>query len=134
MNMFLFSHNQKSMANSGMLHYRSKSCSTPLIFTVINMPRAQRRRQDDRDFLTFNAVLNSTLAVSRHNQDRLEELFSPEHQDLDDDRVNQQLSRFFHRTAMGLRTLSFELSEPNSRSPYNQWQKCQEFFDTSLSW
>jgi hypothetical protein len=106
----------------------------PLSFTVIIMPRAQRRRQDDRDFLTLNAVLNSTLAVSRHNQDCLEELFSPEHQDLDDDRVNQRLSRFFHRTAMGLCTLSFELSEPSSRGPYNQWQKCREFFDTSLSW
>jgi hypothetical protein len=84
----------------------------PLSFTVINMPRVQRRRQDDRDFLTLNAILNSTLAMSRHNQNCFEELFSPEHQDLDDDRVNPRLSRFFYRTAMGLRTLPFEPSEP----------------------
>jgi hypothetical protein len=35
---------------------------------------------------------------------------------------------------MGLHALSLILSGPSSRGPYNQWQKCQEFFDISLSW
>lgn len=47
----------------------------------------------------------TTLAVSRHKQDRFEELFTPDHQDLDGE-VSERLTRFFRGIATGLRVLS----------------------------
>lgn len=40
-----------------------------------------------------------------HKQDRFEELFTPDHQDLDGE-VSERLTRFFRGTATGLRVLS----------------------------
>ncbi|KAG1859739.1 hypothetical protein F4604DRAFT_1930457 [Suillus subluteus] len=98
------------------------------------MPRAQLRKQDYKNILTLHSVLASTLAVSRHKQGHLEELFTLEHQDFDNAEVNERLTRFFRGTATGLRALSLMLSMHKSRGPYIQWQKCNQFFDISLSW
>jgi hypothetical protein len=94
----------------------------------------QRRRQDNTHLLTLNAVLNSTLAIAKYNQEAYKQFFSPDNQDLEDDDHDQQLSRYFHRTGAGFRALSFIASQPIPHGPYHQWQKCQEFFDLSLSW
>jgi hypothetical protein len=96
------------------------------------MPCAQRRKQDYRDVLTLHSILTSTLAVSKQSQHILQQVFSPD-QDFDDE-VNQRMSRFFHGTSVGLHALSLMLSGPDSCGPYNQWQKCEEFFDISMSW
>ncbi|KAG1750582.1 uncharacterized protein EDB91DRAFT_1078600 [Suillus paluster] len=98
------------------------------------MPCAQRRKQDHRDILILHSVLASTLAVSRREQGHLRELFTPDHQDLDDDKGNERLTHFLHGTAMGLHALSLMISVPGSHGPYIQWRKCNEFFDISLSW
>ena len=71
-----------------------------------------------------------TLAVSRHEQeleadaDRLEDSVEQD---------NQQTSRFFARASAGLHALSIILSNL-SRGPYNQLQKCKDFFEVSMSW
>ncbi|KAG1827921.1 hypothetical protein EV424DRAFT_1555011 [Suillus variegatus] len=101
--------------------------------TAVNMPRVQRRKHNYRDILTLHSILASTLAVSKRSQHNFEQVFSPEHEDFDDE-ANQRISRFFHGTSMGLCALSLMLSGPGSRGPYNQWQKCEEFFDVSMSW
>ncbi|KAG1725681.1 hypothetical protein EDD22DRAFT_853646 [Suillus occidentalis] len=98
------------------------------------MPRAQQRKQDHRDILILHSVVASTLAISRHKQGHLEELFTPDHQDLDNDEGNERLTRFLRGTATGLHALSLMISVPSSRGPYTQWRKCNEFFDVSLSW
>jgi hypothetical protein len=98
------------------------------------MPRAQQRKQDHRDILIVHSVVASTLAISRHKQGHLEELFTPDHQDLDDNEGNERLTCFLRGTATGLHALSLMISVPGSRGPYTQWRKCNEFFDVSLSW
>ncbi|KAG1905642.1 uncharacterized protein F5891DRAFT_1170014 [Suillus fuscotomentosus] len=62
---------------------------------AINMPRAQRQKQD----------WHRVCILFRHKQDRFEELFTPDHQDLDGE-VSERLTRFFRGTATGLRVLS----------------------------
>lgn len=68
------------------------------------------------------------LAVSRHEQGRFEQPFN--RQDHDEDEENHTLC-YFARMSAGLHTLSIILST-HSRGPYNQWQKCTEFFEISI--
>lgn len=85
-------------------------------------------------FVTIPGLVSIIMTVyPQRSQHNFEQVFSPEHEDFDDE-ANQRISHFFHGTSMGLRALSLMLSGPGSRGPYNQWQKCEEFFDVSMSW
>ena len=98
------------------------------------MPCYRVRRRDFEDLLTLHSVQASTLAVSRNDQVYLQLRMDGQHQLEDHDEADtQQTSRFFARTSAGLHALSIILSS-QPRGPYNQWRKCTDFFEISMSW
>ncbi|KAG2093159.1 uncharacterized protein F5147DRAFT_764084 [Suillus discolor] len=70
--------------------------------------------------------------TKRHKEGCLEGLFTPDHQDFDEE-INERLTRFFCETATSLRALSLIVSL--SSGPYVLWrtQKCNKFFNISSS-
>lgn len=86
---------------------------------------------DLEDILTLYSVQTSTLAVFRNEQTHLQHgQFQNEDHGKED---NPQTSRFFTWTSAALHALSILLSR-QTRGPYNQWKKCTDFFEISMSW
>ncbi|KAG1804015.1 hypothetical protein EV424DRAFT_325694 [Suillus variegatus] len=73
-----------------------------------------QRQREFRDLLTVVSASSSMLGISQRARLELEHFISPD---------NDNVLQVFASMLSGV-----------SRGPYNQWRKCFEFFEISLSW
>jgi hypothetical protein len=90
-----------------------------------------QRKRELRELLTVISASSAMLGISQRTRLELERLIFA---DDDNDNHHHRTAAFLTRTSAGLQVLASMLSGPGSRGPYNQWRKCFEFFEISLSW
>lgn len=87
---------------------------------------------EDANLLIMSAVTYQTLALSSSGQCR--DTNEPWEDDLDEDGASASArARFFSTASAAFLGLSSLVSD-GLRGPYNQWKKCDMFFEIALSW
>ena len=89
-----------------------------------------QRKQQLCELLTVLSASSSMLAVTKRTRLEFEHfIFSDDNGD-----GHNSTDDFLLRAGTGFQVLASMLSSPDPRGPYNQWRKCYDFFEISLSW
>ncbi|KAG2071469.1 hypothetical protein BDR04DRAFT_1142230 [Suillus decipiens] len=89
-----------------------------------------QRKREFCELLTVLSASSSMLGISKRTRLELEHLIFPDGDN--DDHIHHTAASLI-RTSTALQVLANMLSGV-SHGPYNQWRKCFEFFEISLSW